>query len=54
LRPHEPALLQSLGDENQSLTIPDKDLEQVTSTPTKAEDRAAVRILRQHRLHLRR
>src|SRR5919112_4239407 len=53
LRPHKATLLQPLCHENQALAVPDQNLQQVTSTSTKAEYRAAVRILREHGLHLR-
>src|SRR5262249_49034570 len=45
LWPHKPATIETFGIENEPLTVPPKDLQQVTAPPATAEKLAAERVL---------
>src|SRR5579864_5261553 len=46
-RPYEPAFLQSLGEQTQTLTVPPQHLQQVATPTPKDEEMTAKRVLRQ-------
>ena len=53
LRPDEPATLQSLGKQAQSVTIEPQKFNDVATAPPENKDMSGERLLLKHRLHLR-
>ena len=51
LGPDEPAALQPLGEQAQALPVPPQHLQEIAAPASKDEQRAAVRVELQHRLH---